>query len=139
MRVRLLRETTGPNPKFDAEEKLRVEQAGGTYPHHHTITLIPGTEIEHPQAFRLCQTGYMNAPAIAEPIDDEAKARHAQYLKQRPQRLAKLRLHIRNPPKDKKTQAHLKTLAEAYDLDPITGDPLNGEPIAAAGKPKPSK
>jgi len=42
-----------------------------------------GTEIEHPDAWRLCGPGPRNAPPIAEPVDDEAKQKVADRRKER--------------------------------------------------------
>lgn len=80
MKVRFIRQGDGPNPLFNAEDKLRVERAGGIYPHHHSRQIPVGTIEEGPDAWILCGPQYGNEPAFCEPVDDEAKARVALYL-----------------------------------------------------------
>lgn len=64
MKVRIIRDCTGPNPEHDPRQK----PGPGNWPHRP----IPiGTEIEDPDAWHLClpQGGQ---PAVAEPLDTEA-------------------------------------------------------------------
>ena len=80
MKVRLLMDATGPNPDYNRKDPKS----------HHTIIRPAGTEIEHPDAWRLCcpesimeltrkngklvPTGkWLKGRILAEPIDDEAK------------------------------------------------------------------
>lgn len=91
MKVRLLRDTDGPNPMFNAKEYSKARAERRKYPYHHSIIIPKGTEIDHPDAHIHCRPGVNNAPPLAEPVDDEAKAEHAAYLLTVPGRLLELK------------------------------------------------
>lgn len=72
MRVRLIIDAEGPNPEFDPSKPVS--------PENRASRVIPsGTEIEDPEAFYLCRPDY-DGITRAEPVDDEAKARHASWV-----------------------------------------------------------
>ena len=68
MLVRIIREATGPNPDFDRKQPRDLKT---NWP---TRTIPVGTEINDPKAYLLCVPHYGQQP-LAEPLDDEAKAR----------------------------------------------------------------
>ena len=67
MLVRIIRESKGENPDYNPS--LPVDSATNC-----PTRVIPvGTEIEHPEAWRLCLPDYQQTVA-AEPVDEDAKA-----------------------------------------------------------------
>lgn len=79
MRVRIIRETTGPNPAYDPRKPSHPQDNA-------PIRVLPvDTEIEGPKAWLHC-LGRYDEPPVAEPIDEEAKAKVAERLAARQQR-----------------------------------------------------
>jgi len=77
-----------------------------------------GHLMDDPHCWIHCVPGYMNAPPIAEPVDDECRARVARWMETRSAKLDGLRAMVRN--KDNATPAQakqLEKLAEAYDIE----------------------
>lgn len=79
-----------------------------------------GTEIDHPDAWMHCLPGFLNARAIAEPVDDEAKAKVNEEMKKRNARLGVVQAIVRRPgetPEDKAMQRQLATSYEAEIME----------------------
>ncbi len=55
-----------------------------------------GTEIEHVDAWKLCLSGFRNAPPRAEPADEETKAKVDEFLKKRAPVKSALRSQMQN-------------------------------------------
>lgn len=69
MKVKLLRDMERLNPEWSREKAEEARTKGERYDTPHTIDAPAGTEIEHPDAWRLVVLGH------AEPIDEEATRR----------------------------------------------------------------
>lgn len=67
MKCRLIREMEQRNPKFDPDAARIARQSRVPYPVRETVWSPAGTEIEHPEAWRLPLMG------VAEPVDEECK------------------------------------------------------------------
>lgn len=55
-----------------------------------------GTEITHPDAWRLCLRGMRNAPPIAEPADEATKAKVLAHMEETAPRKAAVRADLQN-------------------------------------------
>jgi len=75
MKVKIITDRDGPNPDFDNK---KPEGPGNL----HNRLVAAGTEIEHPDAWILCVINAVGN-AIADPVDDEAKAKVAEHLSKR--------------------------------------------------------
>ena len=129
MKCKLIVDVQGLNPSFDPVAMQAAHAAGEIYEEPHTITIPAGTEIDDPQCHLLCRPGHMNAPPVAEPIDEACKQKVAEYYARRPAALAQIRAMLKHPPKDKKARAHLMQLAQAYNVgkdDPEPTPPKTG-------------
>ena len=69
MKVKLIRPASTLNPEWNRQEAARCKNAGKKYDVPHSIPVDAGTEIDHPDAWKLIRMGY------AEPEDDEARER----------------------------------------------------------------
>lgn len=72
MKVRLIRDCTGPNPQFNPRKPVSKENPFET-------ARPNGLEIESPDAWLLC----VGSDPVAVPIDDEARQRVEQALERR--------------------------------------------------------
>lgn len=82
-----------------------------------------GTEIEHPKAWMHCLPGFLNSAPIAEPIDEEAKAKVASEMELRKARLREVPAIVRRPgttPEDKEINRKLATAYEGEAMEKRT-------------------
>lgn len=128
MLVRLIRDCTGPNPEYSAKDHQAARARGEVYPHQPERPIPAGTEIEHPDAWRLCLPGYRNAPPKAEPLDAPARQLVEEALSRREAGLRQLQAQLKFPPKDPVARKALRDTAAAYGLD------RHGNPVEPAGE-----
>lgn len=88
MKVQLIIDAKGPNPAYSAEADVAAKQAGEAYNVPRDVTYPAGTVLDHPDAWLHCIHGHLNKPPIAIPVDDEARTKYEQWLKQRPDQIA---------------------------------------------------
>jgi hypothetical protein len=132
--VELIVDCPGLNPAFDPAEAMAAAEAGEPYDVPRKITIPAGTRLVDRRAHFLCQTGHMNTPAVAIPINEAAKRKHAEYLKLRPQLIAGLRAQLKHPPRKKQAREHLMRLARAYN---VTADENVEHPTSNIERPTP--
>jgi len=65
MKCVLIRDMERMNPEWSAEDKIAAKAEGRPYKVSAILTVPEGTEIEHPDAYRLVQMG------VALPVDDD--------------------------------------------------------------------
>lgn len=68
MKCRLLRDMPQRNPVYSAAARSSAAAARLPYDVPRTVTAVAGTEIEHPDAWRLVRLG------VAEPADDDCRS-----------------------------------------------------------------
>lgn len=82
-----------------------------------------GTVIDHPDAWKHCVPGYANAPAIAEPADDEAVEAAKAHMESRNKSIDLIRRMKQEMPKKprgrqaKAAKKHVDQMAEAYGVN----------------------
>lgn len=116
MKVKLLRDADGPNPDYSHEEAVRAYKAGDIYDIPHTIVIPAGTILDHPDAHIHCQHGYGNEEPLAEPVDDQAKARYKLYLANTAVVLEQLKRKIANADPTTTYGRHLWEMGHAYGV-----------------------
>lgn len=124
MKATLIENCTGPNPAFDPAAAIRALKAGELYEVPHTIELPAGTEINHPQAWRLCVSGALNKPPRAVPADDDCRKRVNQAQRRKQLGIENLdRVLQTSRPANQAQQKWLQQLREAYAEDLHKFDP----------------
>ena len=116
MKVKLLRDAEGPNPDYSQEEAVRAYKAGEIYNVPQSIVIKAGTILDHPDAHIHCQHGYGNEEPLAEPVDDQAKARYDLYLKNNAVVLAQLKRKIAKNDPETDYGRHLWEMGRAYGV-----------------------
>ena len=120
MICRIIRDNQGHNPAYDESgDAAIVTLPDGTHPTRDLpefLTWPVGTLIEHRHAGVLCCYGVANAPPIAEPADDEAKAYFDADMATRPERIERLRELWQSTSRATEFGKHLHNLAIAYGL-----------------------
>lgn len=140
MKCKFLKPVQIANPlfsvdEFEKQQRLNAGKPAGDrteYPHSPSIDVEEGYELEHPQAWMHCCPGLMNAQPIAEPADEECKAKTLGWLQEtRPQKLAQLKqmYEQRHKFKDATVRESIEQQAVAYGIVGSAGDP--NEKLAA--------
>lgn len=118
MKARTIVETEGPNPEFSHAAYHAACAAGTVYPVPHTLRYPPGRELDDRQAWILCIPGHANAKPVAEPADDECRAKVERWMTQRRARLGVLAAAVAAADAghitDQTAKGHVEALADAY-------------------------
>lgn len=133
MKCRFLIATKPLNHEWSQEAFDAARDAGTTYDVPRHLSFGPGYEKEDPLAWIHCCPGEMNAPAIAEPADDECRAKVKVWMEvNRPQGIATLKAQLDQIEliTDERDKKHLLALGRAYGLIG-TGKPAESPEAAA--------
>lgn len=121
MKCRLLSVTQVLNPLWSDAAQGAARDAGRPYDVPTFVEVGAGYIIDHPQAYFHCCPGDMNAPAIAEPVDDECREATRIWMEvNRPAGIAAIRAQYEQIDfiTSEIDKTRLKALARAYGLIP---------------------
>lgn len=135
MRCRTLVPVKIRNPLWNESAAAAARQSGAAYVEPSTLDVDAGYELSGPDCWIHCCPGDLNAPPIAEPLDDECREAVRVWMQdRRPRALEEIKnaLQSLHAIKDPEHRKRLQAMGVAYGL-------LPGAPEEGATPPKPPK
>lgn len=126
MKARLIKEAQAFNPEYDKEDAALAKVEKREYDHPQIIIRPIGHIQDHPESWKNCVNGHLNAPPIAVPEDDECKAKVREWMNKSPERISRLAAYLKaNNPASEAGRRFVDSLKRNYAdelsaLDPET-------------------